>query len=151
VIKYTLIIGFLLLCTCVKAQTLNDKLAKAISDKDTTMVETLLKQGADANYKQKLGNVEMSLLILAVNKKNYKSVKLLVDHKAEVDWKDWFSTTALMYAANLGEINIIRYLLKNGADINAHDNQGNTVLSAAKEGNHPEVIKLIEDKLNKTN
>lgn len=149
--KYALFITCLLLSICVKAQTLNEALAKAIRAKDTTMVETLLGKGAEANYKPKMGQAEVSLLILAVNNKDYKSVKLLVDHKAEVDWKDWFSTTALMYAASLGDVNIITYLLKNGADINAHDKQGNTVLSAAKEGNHQEVVKLIESIINKGN
>jgi ankyrin repeat protein len=149
--KYTLIIVLLLLSIYVKAQTLNDDLAKAIQSKDTAVVSALLKKGADANYKEKMGPAEISMLILAVNNQDYTTVKLLADHKAEIDWKDWFSTTALMYAVNLGNMDIINCLLKNGADVNAHDKQGNTVLSAAKEGNHPDVIKLIESKLNKTN
>jgi ankyrin repeat protein len=37
--------------------------------------------------------------------------------------------------------------LKNGADVKATDGQGNSVLSAAKEKNNPEIIKLIEAKL----
>ena len=74
-------------------------------------------------------------------------VKLLVDHKVEINWKDWFGSTALMYAAHKGNIAIISYLLKNGADIHFKDKEGNTVLSAAKEGNHPDAIKFIEDNL----
>jgi ankyrin repeat protein len=145
--KYFLVVAFLFLSIYANSQAINSRLFKAINAKDTTSAEELLNKGADANYKEKTGQFEMSLLILSVNNKDYRSVKLLVDHKAEIDWKDWFSTTALMYAANLGDVNIIRYLLKNGADIHAQDKQGNTVLSAAKEGNHPEAIKLIEDNL----
>ncbi len=52
-----------------------------------------------------------------------------------------------MYAAQIGNTLIIGYLLDKGADIHAKDSKGNTVLSAAKEGKHPEAIKLIESKL----
>jgi ankyrin repeat protein len=89
------------------------------------------------------------LLVLSVLNDDFKTVKLLVDHKAQVNWRDWFNASALMYAASEGDLNIIKYLLERGADIHAKDKHGNTVLSAAKEGNHPEAIKLIKASLNK--
>jgi ankyrin repeat protein len=100
-------------------------------------VEKLLNNGADANYIKNQGKADMPLLIFSVVNSDFKTVKLLVEHKADINRKDWFSTTALMYAASNGDLNIIKYLLDNGADINAKDEQGNTVLSAAKEGKHP--------------
>ncbi|RFZ95667.1 ankyrin repeat domain-containing protein [Mucilaginibacter conchicola] len=129
------------------AQDLNQRLYKAVAAKDTLAVEKLLSSGADANYKPKMGQAEMNLLSVAVTKNDFKCVKLLIDHKANVDGRDWFNTTPLMYAANGGNLEIIKYLLQKGADVKANDGQGNTVLSAAKEKNNPEVIKLIEDKL----
>jgi ankyrin repeat protein len=137
----------LLFALFVKAQSVNEQLYKAVGSKDTLQVEKLLNDGADASYIKKLGQAEVSILIWAVMQKNLKSVKLLVDHKANINWKDWFKTTALMYAADLGNLDIINYLVKNGADIHAHDDQGNNVLSAAKEGKHSEAIKLIENLL----
>jgi ankyrin repeat protein len=140
---------FCLLCIGLyaMAQDVNIRLYKAVSSKDTVEVEKLLTKGADANYKFKMGQAEMNLLIVAVTNKDFKSVKLLIEHKANVNGRDWFNTTPLMYAANGGNVEIVKYLIQKGADAKATDGQGNTVLSAAKERNNPEVIKLIEEKI----
>jgi ankyrin repeat protein len=142
-----LLLAFILSTFCVKGQAINEQLYKAVNANDTTLAETLINKGADVNFKRKVMNFDMSLLMLSVQQDQFKMVKLLVDHKVEIDWKDWFGSTALMYAANKGNVNIISYLLKNGADVHFTDKEGNTVLSAAKEGNHPDAIKLIEDSL----
>jgi ankyrin repeat protein len=134
----------------VKAQRpIDKKLFQAVRNKDTLAVASLLEKGANPNVRKAIVKFEMSMLILAVQNQDFRTVKLLVENKAEIDWKDWFKSTALMYAAYSGNVNIIRFLLERGADIKAHDDQGNTVLSAAKEGKHPEAIKLIEELLNK--
>jgi ankyrin repeat protein len=145
--RFILLLFFILSTIYVKAQAINEQLYKAVNANDTTLAETLINKGADVNLKRKVMNFEMSLLMLSVQQDQFKMVKLLVDHKVEIDWKDWFGSTALMYAANKGNVDIIGYLLKNGADVHFKDKDGNTVLSAAKEGNHPEAIKLIEDSL----
>jgi len=147
--KFLFSIVLLTFCIWAKAQAVNEKLYNALKMKDTLEVEKLLNNGADANYIKNQGQAEMPLLIFSVINNDFKTVKLLVDHKADVNRKDLFSTSALMYAANNGDLNIIKYLLDNGADIHAKDEQGNTVLSAAKEGKHPEAIKFIESSLNK--
>src|SRR5580658_6914543 len=48
-------------------------------------------------------------------------VKLLVDLGEDVNHADSYGITPLMAAANLGDINIVRYLIDKGADLNAHD------------------------------
>jgi ankyrin repeat protein len=48
-------------------------------------------------------------------------VKLLVDLGEDVNHADSYGITPLMAAANLGDINIVRYLIAKGADLNAHD------------------------------
>jgi ankyrin repeat protein len=148
--KFILIAALLLPGINLKAQSLNDQLYSAIARKDTLMVEKLLDKGADANYIKKWDKSEMTLLIFSVNYgADFKIVKLLVEHKADVNKKDVFNITALMYAASEGYINIIKYLLDHGADVHANDGQGDTVLSLAILGAHPEAIRLIEDRLNK--
>ena len=128
----------------VLGQTINEKLFQAVSDKDSVKVEILLNNGGDPNFKRKSGDFEMSMLIFAVQKQDLKITKLLIEHKAEVDFKDWFKTTALMYAANTGNKSIVELLIANGANPNSKDDQGNSVLSAAKESKNEDVIKLIE-------
>lgn len=56
-------------------------------------------------------------------------VRLMVDLGEDVNHADSFGITPLMAAANLGDINIVRYLIDKGADLSAHDlgkkNDGN--------------------------
>src|SRR6195952_177453 len=120
--KLTTLLIMMLLSNLSFAQSLNDKLYKAVSDKDTLMVDQLLQKGADAHYQKKSGGFfVMSMLILSAQKGDYKSTQLLVDHKAEVDWKDAFNSTALMYAAAIGDKRIVLYLISKGANVNADD------------------------------
>ncbi len=127
-----------------KGQDLNKKLHNAVIEKDTASVKFLLEQGANANYKPKVGFFEMSLLIWAAQNNDLADVKLLVEHNAEVDFRDAFKTTALMYAASKGSKDIVTYLISKGADVTAKDGQGNSVLSAAKESKNKELITIIE-------
>lgn len=129
------IIVLVLVTTTSFCQDLNEQLYKAVSNKDSLSVQNLLIKKADANFKKKTGGfLEISMLILAVQNNDLSDVKLLVGRGAEVDWRDAFKTTALMYAANKGNKDIVIYLIKSGADVKAKDEQGNSVLSAAEEG-----------------
>ncbi|WP_293305400.1 ankyrin repeat domain-containing protein [Pedobacter sp. UBA5917] len=134
------------------AQTKNDDLYSAIAKNNTEKAIDLLKNGASANYIKSVGPwMKVNMLITAVNNKNVDIVKLLLENKADVNWRDGFNTTALMYAAAKANRTIIDMLLDNGADINANDGKGNTVLSAAKESKNEELIKYIEDRLKEKN
>ncbi|EHQ25945.1 ankyrin repeat domain-containing protein [Mucilaginibacter paludis] len=144
------IIVLVLVTTTSFCQDLNEQLYKAVSNKDSLSVQNLLIKKADANFKKKTGGfLEISMLILAVQNNDLSDVKLLVGRGAEVDWRDAFKTTALMYAANKGNKDIVIYLIKSGADVKAKDEQGNSVLSAAEEGKNDEVIGLIKSLVNK--
>ena len=48
-------------------------------------------------------------------------VKLLVDMGQDVNAADNYGITPLMVAANLGDIEIVKYLISKGADLGAHD------------------------------
>ncbi len=125
------------------------KLYEAISAKDSARVQAALDRGANPNFRIKAGSFEMSLLILAVQKNDFATIKMLLDHHAEVDFRDAFNTTALMFAAYGGNKDIVSYLISKGADVNANDGKGNSVLSAARESKNQEIINLIEDQLRK--
>jgi len=140
----------MLVTTTSFCQDLNEQLYNAVSKKDSLSVQNLLIKKADANFKKKTGGfLEISMLILAVQNSDFNDVKLLIGHGAEVDWRDAFKTTALMYAASKGNKAIVIYLIKNGADVNAKDEQGNSVLSAAEESKHSEIIELIKNLVTK--
>jgi ankyrin repeat protein len=48
-------------------------------------------------------------------------VKLLIDLGEDVNAADSYGITPLMVAANLGDLNVVEYLVGKGADLNAHD------------------------------
>ena len=56
-------------------------------------------------------------------------VKLMVELGEDINHADSYGITPLMAAANLGDVNIVRYLIDKGADLGAHDlgkkNDGN--------------------------
>ena len=145
--KFLFIPVFLFTVALSYAQSVNDQLIAAVKLKSPDLVTKILKAGADANAVQANGTFRVDALILAVVNEDAETVRILVEHKADVNWRDGFGDTALMYAAHTGNTAIIGYLLDKGADIHAKDSHGNTVISAAKEGKHPEAIKLIQSRL----
>src|ERR1039457_266339 len=56
---------------------------------------------------------------------------------------DTYGSTALINAAVVGNIEVVRDLIERGADVNGHDTQGNFPLYAAVIGEHSEVVELL--------
>src|SRR6188768_634405 len=87
----------------VAGQKSNEKLYNAIVKNDKERVAQLLEDKANPNYIISSGPwMKVNMLITAVNNNNIEIVKLLINKKADVNWKDGFNTTALMYAASKG-------------------------------------------------
>jgi ankyrin repeat protein len=133
-------------------QTSSEKLYQAVVRHDTAGVRQALGSQADPNYVKATGPwMKASALTTAVNNRDIAVVKMLLAYHADVNWKDGFKTTPLMYAAALGNKELVLVLLQAGADVGTSDGTGNTVFSAAKESKNQEVIQLIQDKLDKRN
>jgi len=69
-----------------------------------------------------------SPLSLAVQAGDTNEIVRLIKSGADINAKNSFGTTALMFAAMSSQFDAARILLANGADIHAMDNQGFTVL-----------------------
>jgi len=52
--------------------------------------------------------------------------------------------SALMFAAKYRHAERVKYLLENGADVNAKDNNSRTALMRAAEEEHTEVVELLK-------
>lgn len=131
------------------SQDKNELLLKAVTNGDKGTVEKLIKEGADVNYIKEVGPwIKMNPLITSINKKQFDISKMLIENKADVNWKDGFKTSAIIYAAGLGNKELVELLLTNGANINDNDGQGNTVLTAAKESKNKDLIKFVKEKMN---
>ena len=126
-----------------------ERLYLAIGKGDTAAVKLCLEEGADAGATIKLnrGGAHMTMLTAAVNQGNPVIVREILSRKPDLEKKDWFNTTPLMYAAGLGNLEITKMLIEAGADVNASDGKGLTVLKAAQDGKNAEVVALIEAKL----
>jgi uncharacterized protein len=146
--KITMLLVIICTAFCALGQNNNEKLYEAIVKEDTLSVKQLLNSKADPNYVKTEGAwIKINMLITAVNKENISIIKMLIAVKADLKWRDGFKATALIYASYKGNQEIVVLLLNNGADINEADEQGNTVLSAAKESKNKVLIKFVEDKL----
>ena len=145
-----LLIALLSVTNYAFGQTPSEKLYQAVVRRDTVGVRQALNSQADPNYVKATGPwMKASVLTTAVNNRDVAVVKMLLARHADVNWKDGFKTTPLMYAAALGNKELVVALLEAGADVSASDGTGNTVLSAAEESKNKEVIQLIQAKLGK--
>ncbi len=139
------LIIFQLSSLSVFSQSDSDSLFKAVERNDTTAIKVYLKNGADINLVKQKGWAKVNLLITAVNKNHLETAKILIQNNVNINWKDGFNTTALMYAANIGNIKMVRFLLDSGADIKHKDDNGNDALSTAKSKKHKDVVKLLKN------
>jgi len=69
--------------------------------------------------------------------------KLLTKRKVDVNEKNEYGSTALILASLNGRIEIVKYLLANGANINKQDWNGNTALILASLRGHIDVVKYL--------
>lgn len=129
------------------SQGKNDSLLSAIEKNDTTLIDYCIKKGADVNFITQQRWVNISPLITAINNNHIEAAKMLLQNNADINWKDTFNSTALMYAASIGNIKMVQLLIDNGADLEHKDKQGNNAISAAKEGNHNDIVKLLKTKI----
>ena len=109
------------------------------------IVQALINAGAEVNVAY---NNETALMI-AARGVNHKMVQILLAAKAKVNAADSFGWTALIVAAWNGYPEIVRLLLAAGADVHAMDIDGKPVLHYAYDSKNQEVIKLIQDAINK--
>lgn len=133
------------------SQTKNDQLFKSIQLGEKDKVATLLNAGCDPNYFI-VGDpeIKVSCLIAAVNfNKSTDIAKLLIDAKADVNWKDNLKNSAIMYAVKNGDLPMIKLLVAHGAKLNEVDAQNKTLLFTAKEFGYTEVINYLEQNATK--
>ena len=64
----------------------------------------------------------------------------------DVDWKDSFGKTALLWAARNGQEAVVQLLLDTGkVDVNSRDDYSWTPLGCATEKGYGAIVKLLQD------
>jgi len=79
-------------------------------------------------------------------KGNNEIMDLLLQSEARVDIKGNYDFTPLHIAVGQEYLGITLELLEKGADPNSRDDEGNTTLHLAAEGNNLELLKLLKKK-----
>lgn len=141
---------------------MEDELLDAVKAKNLTLVEGLIKKGANINYLFNTGydaiswavtedDVEMVKLLLRYNvdlskkyeKKNssllhyasdnYEIAKLLIDSGVEIDAQDSFGNTPLWAALHHQDYKVAELLLQHGADPNKKNRVGEILVGKKKQ------------------
>lgn len=89
-------------------------------------------------------NMDEASLLWAARVGSIDIVKRIIAKKVDVNAIDLsYNTTALMAASEGGYTNIVKLLLKHGANINAQDQVGATALTYASAGGREDTVKLL--------
>ncbi len=114
-------------------------LHKAVQQGSDAIIRALIERGAAVNARDAGGETPIFGATAGWQ------VALLAAAGANIDAADENGTTALMRAAETGNEELLRALLKAGAKVNAVDNKGRTALRIAKDSEKLEVARLLQD------
>uniref|UniRef100_U5EYL7 Putative myotrophin n=1 Tax=Corethrella appendiculata TaxID=1370023 RepID=U5EYL7_9DIPT len=85
----------------------------------------------------------MSDLVWSIKNGDLEQVKDFVEHKKIDINQEYDGRSLLHYAADFGQSEVVEYLIKHGADVNALDKHGiSSILAAIWEG-HTQCVKLL--------
>lgn len=112
----------------------------AVAGGDVQMAELLLERGADVQHTFRVNHSTRSILGLAVEKKDGEMVQLLIDAGADINGSSFFRVSLLKRFGGDGDLDTVRFLLENGADVK----RGYPVTLAAG-GVHLEVARFLID------
>jgi ankyrin repeat protein len=123
------------------AQDVSDRFYDAIRNNDFASLHGLIKT-SDVNAKDKHGSTP---LMYSAAFGSLESMQALLDAKADVNAKNAFDATALMWGA--GDLKKVRLLLDKGADVNARSKPGRSaMLIACTQSGTSEIVKLFLQK-----
>lgn len=123
----------------------------AESAKTTEIMELLIEEGADINPIAQDGVNAFIKAIFGVlsDSGSLDAVKLLIGKGMDVNYAIQADNangyTALMFAVRWEKIEIVRYLISEGADVNAKTDEETTPLSIAEEEGFTEIINLLKE------
>lgn len=115
-----------------------DKIIDYINNPDYKIWELKDKNGYTILHKSCfLNNNELSITIIQEVKKRLGKASLISKF---IDQKNNEGLTALLYVAYKGNIELAKYLIKNGASVNSISNLGKNVIHFSAEGDQPSMM-----------
>ena len=126
-------------------------LMDAIKKREYSITKLLLEYGANPNKGCAFDGVFESPLTLAIDSNSTQMIQLLLNYDTDIYGKFGSELPpAIIYgvmAQNIDNVNIVKILIKNGADVNSMTfwhGKANTVLSYALKSNNSELIELLK-------
>lgn len=117
-----------------------DDFFRAIKQDEPTQVSVLLSRGFDPNTSDPAG---VPGLMLALRESAFKVAKVLLNHpQVKVEVRSATDESPLMLAALKGELELCRFMIQKGADVNK---PGWAPLHYAATNGHLEVMRLLLD------
>jgi len=110
---------------------------------DLDKMKLLFQYGADINAKSKSENT--ALFIACSEYGLYKNIQWLIDNGADPLFKRWGGETALMQAAPFADTMTLHLLISKGVEINAYPWRASALTIAARYGNWPYVVSLLNN------
>jgi ankyrin repeat protein len=107
---------------------------------DSRILKIFLDAGANPNTAGRGGE---TALMMASYFGYEEAARLLIEHKADVDFTDKLGNTALMRAAAGNYVDAIPLLLKAGADVRARNAGGATALDLARQSGNQAAAELL--------
>ena len=117
--------------------SLNRKLFEAIKNGQVDKMRRLIKRGAELNSQNELGQSPLSW---AIDKNQIEIVRVLL---TEYNLNSKMINNALFDAVYLGDIDIAKLLIENGADINTQKEFSDTPLHKAVREKNFDLVKLL--------
>lgn len=109
----------------------------------TQIVTMLLENGGDPDIQSRERGV--SALMGRAESDDTNTMRLLLDHNADVNLRDKSGESALLKAVRNRKSRAAKMLLEAGANPNFGDATGNTALSYAKQSRSKRMIKMLEE------
>lgn len=116
------------------------RLHEAAVNGDIEKVRTLISEGADVNYKNRLG---WTPIHTATRNRRQNIVELLIEKGADINGPDNRGWTPLHFAAEIGNIAIVELLIEKGADLNIETKDKQNALTIARSNNRQEIARLL--------
>lgn len=91
---------------------------------------------------------ETNPLCIAISKGDDATAKKIIEYGGDVNEK-YNGMTPLMIASRYNNVEMIKYLLANGANLNTKDEKGNTALKHAELSNAKEAVEALKEALKK--
>lgn len=111
---FTLLL-FLIFLTSFSQNFLDDRVEKAIQDKDINTLEKLIKEGVDIN-RPNLN--DLTPLALAITYQNLPMINLFLDNGADVNFVNRHGTSILIMALGTSKVEFLERILKEKVDVN---------------------------------